>query len=72
MIQGKEEYQMKQHLAVVEESNADDFVQRVNDLVGEGYKIKTTHIMGQYVGTYDEYSIYQAVLVKEEDAASGE
>jgi hypothetical protein len=60
MIQGKEEYQMKQHLAVVEESNA------------EGYKIKTTHIMGQYVGTYDEYSIYQAVLVKEEDAASGE
>jgi len=62
---GKGVYQMKQHLVTVESSKAESFEKEVNDLLAKGYKVKSTHIGGREVGSYDEYSIYQAILVKD-------
>lgn len=56
---------MKQHLVTVESSDSKDFEKRINTLLEDGYEIKSTYINGREVGSYDEYSVYQAILVKD-------
>jgi len=56
---------MKQQLVTVESSSDSSFDKEVNALLKEGYEIKSTHISGREVGTYGEYSLYQAILVKD-------
>lgn len=56
---------MKQHLVTVENSDAKAFANEVNTLLAEGYEVKSTHIKGEEVGIYDEFSTYQAILVKD-------
>lgn len=58
---------MKQHLVTVENPNAGTFENEVNALLEEGYKIKSTHIGGRETGSCDEWSMYQAILVKDID-----
>jgi len=56
---------MKQHLETVESSNAGTYERDVNQLLKEGYKIKSTNICNKDDGSYDAYSLYQAILVKD-------
>ncbi|WP_265445167.1 hypothetical protein [Acetivibrio straminisolvens] len=56
----------KQHLLTIESEDAEDFNRKVNAFLTSGYKVTSTHIRGVYVGTCDESSIYQAILLKDE------
>lgn len=56
---------MKQHLKTVSSSSRKQFEDEVNELMEEGYLLKSTHIAGSEVGSYDEGSIYHAILVKD-------
>lgn len=58
---------MKQHLVTIESANASKYEREVNELLEEGYLISSTHIRGVEVGSYDEDSVYQAILVKESE-----
>lgn len=56
---------MKQHLILVASSNRDDYEEEVNELIEEGYLIKSTNIANREVGSYDEWSQYQAIMIKD-------
>lgn len=56
---------MKQHLVTVESGSASKYENDINELLEEGYLIAATHIRGIEVGSYDEGSVYQAILVKD-------
>lgn len=58
---------MKQHLQTVEGAGSGTFESMVNKLLDDGYVVKSTCISKREVGTYDEYSLYQAILVKDLD-----
>ena len=58
---------MKQHLKTVENTGSTLFERDVNELLAEGYKVKTTNIRKLEAGTYNETSVYQAILVKDTD-----
>lgn len=58
---------MKQNIQTIESSNASTYEKNVNELLKEGFLIKSTHIKGVEVGSYDEGSVYQAILVKESE-----
>lgn len=55
----------KQHLVTVEKSNAKSFEEEVNDLLKKGYEVKSTHVGKREAGSYDEWSVFQAILVKD-------
>jgi len=56
---------MKQHLITIENSKAKTFENEINALLVEGYEVKSTYIGGREVGTYNEWSVYQAIPVKD-------
>lgn len=58
---------MKQHIETVHDSSSVQFEREVNRLIGEGYRVQSTCISKREVGTYDEYSVYDAILLKETD-----
>ena len=58
---------MSQHLRTVESTGEGSFEKDVNKLLEEGYKVTSTCISKREVGTYDEYSIFQAILIKDSE-----
>lgn len=56
---------MKQHLQTVEYTSAGGFEKEVNELLNQGYIVKSTLISKRWANTPEEYSIYQAILIKE-------
>lgn len=58
---------MKQRVETVETTGGSAFDREVNKLLDEGYKLQTTCISKRNAGTYDEYSLFQAILLKESD-----
>lgn len=59
---------MKQILKTVESSSPKDYDERVNELLRAGYMVKSVSIGKREVGTYDEFSVFQAILVRDIEA----
>jgi len=55
---------MKQELRIIEEYNKEKFKKEVDALLEQGYEVTSTHIGARMSGSYDEASIFQAILVK--------
>lgn len=56
---------MKQHIKAVSSSSSSEYEREVNALLEDGYTVQTTSIGKRDVGSYDEYSIFQAILLRE-------
>lgn len=56
---------MKQQVDTVESSSSREFQGEVSRLLEKGYIISSTCISKREVGSYDEISVFQAILIKE-------
>jgi hypothetical protein len=56
---------MKQYIETVSSSSANEFDKEVKELLKEGYKVQSTCISKREVGSYEEFSVLQAILLKE-------
>lgn len=56
-----------QHIETIERCTGSDFTIEVNELLNEGYEVQSSCISRRCADTYDEYSIFQAILLKKSD-----